>query len=88
MPADQHSCPKCNAVMEPGLIVDVAGKGPLFESVVEPSWVALSQHEVERSTWPSGYIKNLAGRDRRAVVTYRCVSCDYLELYAGQPIQA
>lgn len=82
----KHICPKCNAAMEPGLVLDVAAKNPIQESVVEPHWVACSEGEVEKTAWPAGYIQNLGGRDRRPVITYRCVGCGFLESFAGPGI--
>ena len=87
MSTTNRVCPKCKTQMEPGLIVDVADKRPIQESVVEPNWVAFAEGEAEKTTWPPGYIKNLDGRDRRAVITYRCVGCNYLESYAGPAAQ-
>ena len=79
----KRTCPKCSAEMVVGLIVDLADKAPLGEWAVEPTWIDTAEIKIERTTWPSGYIKNLAGRDRRPVVTYRCGECNLLESYAG-----
>jgi hypothetical protein len=62
--------------MESGFVIDKTGKefasGPEWaEGVPEPSfWMGLKMG------------LNLAGRERHAVVTYRCSACGYLESYA------
>jgi hypothetical protein len=66
-------CPKCHIEMETGFVVD---KGIPGGSVSAPEW---ADGEPTRSFW-SGL--SLQGRDRHAVVTYRCPNCAFLESYA------
>ena len=67
-------CPKCNAVMEEGFIMDLVYGNAKTVS----QWV---EGEPERSFW-TGLKTN--DRDKFQVATYRCIRCGYLESYALQ----
>jgi hypothetical protein len=58
--------------MESGFVIDKVGNS--FASA--PEW---AEGVPERSFWTG---LNVAGRERHAVVTYRCSACGYLESYA------
>jgi hypothetical protein len=58
--------------MTPGFVIDKVGNA--FASA--PEW---AEGAPERSFWTG---LNVAGRERHAVVTYRCSACGYLESYA------
>jgi hypothetical protein len=64
-------CPKCNAAMEAGFILEEA------EGMGADLWV---EGAPEPSHW-SG-IKNWSARKKFQVTTYRCSGCGYLESYA------
>jgi hypothetical protein len=59
--------------MESGFVIDKIGNA----SASAPEW---AEGGPERSFWTG---LNLAGRERHAVVTYRCSACGYLESYAS-----
>ena len=65
-------CPKCNAEMDEGFILD---KGHYNAQMVS-QWV---EGAPERSIWTGIKTK---GRDKFQVTTYRCSGCGYLESYA------
>ena len=70
------TCPKCSSGMEPGFVIDRTGKE--FSSA--PEW---AEGAPEQSFWLGMKMGlKLAGRERHAVVTYRCSACGYLESYA------
>jgi hypothetical protein len=58
--------------MESGFVVDKAGQSAAFA----PEW---AEGVPQRSFWTG---LKLAGRERLAVVTYRCSTCGYLVSYA------
>ena len=60
--------------MESGFVIDRVGHD--VTSAVAPEW---AEGVPKRSFWRG---LNLAGRERHAVVTYRCPACGYLESYA------
>ena len=57
--------------MEAGFIVDHA-----YAGVAPPEW---AEGKVEKSEWTG---VKILGKDRRAVQTYRCTKCGFLEAYA------
>jgi hypothetical protein len=59
--------------MEPGFVID---KGMRGGSVSAPEW---AEGTPERSFWTG---LKLGGRERHAVVTFRCPECGFLESYA------
>jgi predicted RNA-binding Zn-ribbon protein involved in translation (DUF1610 family) len=59
--------------MEAGFVIDKDGSAGSFSA---PEW---AEGVPERSFWTG---LNLKGRERHAVVTYRCPACGYLESYA------
>jgi len=60
--------------MESGFVIDKVGNDPA--NAYAPEW---AEGVPKRSFWRG---LNLAGRERHAVVTYRCSACGYLESYA------
>jgi hypothetical protein len=58
--------------MEPGFVIDQVG----HNSSSAPEW---AEGVPERSFWAG---LKLTGRERHAIVTYRCSACGYLEAYA------
>ena len=60
--------------MESGFVIDKIGHD--VSSAFAPEW---AEGVPERSFWTG---LNVAGRERHAVVTYRCSACGYLESYA------
>lgn len=72
MPNESIVCPKCNALMEAGFIVD---RGHYSAEDVS-YWV---EGAPERSFWTGLKTK---GREKFQVTTYRCAGCGYLESYA------
>jgi hypothetical protein len=60
--------------MESGFVIDKIGHDK--NSTSAPEW---AEGAPERAFWMG---LNLAGRERHAVVTYRCSACGYLESYA------
>ena len=60
--------------MESGFVIDRVGHD--VTSAFAPEW---TEGVPKRSFWTG---LNLAGRERHAVVTYRCSACGYLESYA------
>lgn len=66
-------CPKCNAAMEEGFILESEG----LPYRVASRWV---EGAPEFGVW-SG-IKNWHDRKKYQVATYRCAGCGYLESYA------
>jgi hypothetical protein len=64
-------CPKCGSEMEQGFLVDHN-----YGTAEQPSWV---EGPVERSFWTGVKTR---GKERRHVVTHRCVGCGFLESYA------
>ena len=72
MPDQELSCPRCKGAMEHGFIPDTG-----FESAPGTQrWVA---GEPEHRFFTGLKLK---GRTVRAVRTYRCTRCGYLESYA------
>jgi len=59
--------------MEPGFVID---KGQPYGSVSAPEW---AEGAPEPSFWTGLKLK---GRERHAVVTFRCPRCGFLESYA------
>lgn len=66
-----HTCPKCSASMENGLILDQT-----YGGMAQPAWI---EGEPKVSFWTGLQVR---GRDRYTIVTYRCARCGYLESYA------
>ena len=66
------TCPKCSSVMDSGFVIDKVGK----EFAEAPEW---AEGVPERAFWIG---LKLAGRERHAIVTYRCSACGYLESFA------
>ncbi len=64
-------CPKCRKEMERGFLLDQA-----YGTAKASDWI---KGPVERSFWTGVKTR---GKERRSVVTYRCVGCGYLESYA------
>lgn len=58
--------------MESGFVIDKK----IGQESAAPEW---AEGVPERSFWTG---LKLAGRERHAVVTYRCSACGYLESYA------
>jgi hypothetical protein len=67
-------CPKCEATMERGFVLDLA-----HGAFVQSSWI---EGEPERSRWTGLKLK---GHNRIPVTTFRCPRCGYLESYATSP---
>ena len=65
-------CPKCNAAMEEGFILDLGH----FDAGTVSQWV---EGAPERSIWTGIKTKD---REKFQVTTYRCADCGYLESYA------
>jgi hypothetical protein len=59
--------------MESGFVIDKTGSS----LASAPEW---AEGAPERSFWTG---LKVAGRERHAVVTYRCTACGYLESYAS-----
>jgi predicted RNA-binding Zn-ribbon protein involved in translation (DUF1610 family) len=64
-------CPKCGSEMEKGFLVDRS-----YGTTEQPEWI---EGPIERSFWTGVKTR---GKERRQVVTNRCVSCGYLESFA------
>lgn len=64
-------CPKCKGRMEEGFLLDNTHGG-----YAASRWV---KGAPEKSFWTGIKIRN---KEQRAVSTFRCASCGYLELYA------
>jgi hypothetical protein len=60
--------------MEAGFVADYG-----YGEVKQSTWV---DGEPVRSFWTG---LKMRGRDKHAVVTYRCPACGYLESYADEP---
>ena len=58
--------------MDSGFVIDKVGK----EFAEAPEW---AEGVPERAFWIG---LKLSGRERHAIVTYRCAACGYLESYA------
>ena len=71
MTADAPACPKCDAVMEPGFVLDQT-----YGAMTQSAWI---EGPPERSFWTGLKVK---GRDRLPVTTFRCPECGFLESYA------
>src|SRR3954464_11290084 len=71
-PMQPPTCPKCSSVMESGFVIDKIGNADFSA----PQW---AEGVPGGALWTG---LNLAGRERHAVVTYRCSACGYLESYA------
>lgn len=65
------TCPRCNGDLEPGHMIDHTYGGSL-----QPQW---QPGEPARSFWMGVKVKR---KELLPVVTYRCVECGYLEMYA------
>lgn len=63
-------CPKCNASMDEGFVVDHSYGGSLVSK-----W---SDGPPEESVWTGLKVK-----DPKPITTYRCTECGYLESYAN-----
>lgn len=72
MPADLSECPRCRGKMEAGIIVDNGSSGVTYQQ----QWM---EGVAETSIWTGLKTK---GHLCHKVVTFRCVSCGYLESYA------
>jgi len=70
---DERVCPKCSNAMEPGFVLDQT-----YGANTQSSWI---EGAPERSIWTGIKLK---GRERHAVITFRCATCGYLESYAAQ----
>lgn len=77
MSPEQHQCPKCSSQMKAGFLLDVWAMTILGEFGKQQEWV---EGQLEISPWTQSL--NLAGRQRRKIVTYCCGGCGYLESYA------
>ena len=64
-------CPKCKGQMEEGFMLDNTHGGYLASR-----WI---KGAPEKSIWTGIKLKN---KEQRAVSTFRCASCGYLEFYA------
>jgi predicted nucleic-acid-binding Zn-ribbon protein len=73
--ADTLKCPKCEGEMEEGMTVEYKSPGGFDVNINLP----------KKETWgkglKSGFWMNSV-EEERAVVTYRCKECGYLESYA------
>jgi len=69
--------------MAVGVILDVAAKTPINESVVAPHWIAIEERDLRTTAWPPGYLADVDHRPKHRVVTYRCDGCGLLESYAA-----
>ncbi|MBL8228210.1 MAG: hypothetical protein JNL98_07025 [Bryobacterales bacterium] len=69
------TCIKCGASMEQGFVMDKDDHG----SIRQARWL---QGKFESSIWTGA---KTAGRDCYAVVSYRCLKCGFLEMYAKEP---
>jgi hypothetical protein len=72
MPNESIVCPKCNAAMQEGFILEKMEGGPPGAD----QWV---EGVPEHSFWGNLKTKN---RKKYQVTTYRCPRCGYLESYA------
>ena len=73
-------CPKCNAEMEEGFILDKGDSGALQSRWVEGEPEKTSLFGV-KTTW---FGVNTSGKEILQVTTYRCTGCGFLESYASQ----
>ena len=74
MAAKTLICPKCDQEMEDGFLMDL-GHGDMGHV---GSWVK------GKPEYGWFYMK-LFAKDRRAIKSYRCINCGYLENYAVEP---
>ncbi|MGH9766957.1 MAG: PF20097 family protein [Blastocatellia bacterium] len=72
MTNESTGCPKCNAAMEAGFILDLGH----YNAKTVSQWV---EGAPERSIWTGIKTKD---REKFQVTTYRCAGCGYLESYA------
>ncbi len=77
-----RKCIGCGSELEAGLVIDKTYTGPV-ETVFQQTWVAIFSEEVKTSAWRQGALKNLKGRRRRDVVSFRCSKCGLLHSHAG-----
>ena len=75
---EQRLCPKCNAMMEGGFLLNRLGWGPTRVAGEQQEWV---EGEAGPKSFWTGSVP-LRGKVRRKVLAYRCHTCGYLELYA------
>jgi hypothetical protein len=73
MPEDNRTCPKCNAAMKQGFILDDTFWGPMPTYWVE----GVPQ---TRLLW--GGVK-VRGRRKMQIAAFRCTGCGALDLYAN-----
>jgi len=78
MSQEQHNCPKCGSEMRAGFLLDVWAMTIIGEFGKQLEWV---EGQLELAPWTNSL--NLAGKQRRAVVTYCCAGCGFLESYAA-----
>jgi Domain of unknown function (DUF6487) len=76
MPNESIVCPKCNAAMEEGFILDSREYRSLTTVI---QWIE-GAPEYDHSFWNGGF--KVSGRRKFQVTTYRCADCGYLESYA------
>ncbi len=69
-------CPKCNAAMERGFVVDHTDRSTGYAA---PEW---AEGAPELSFWTGVKMGN---KERHPVETFRCQRCGYLESYARSP---
>jgi len=69
-------CPKCNAAMERGFVVDHTHSAYTYAA---PEW---AEGKMEPSLWTGVKMGN---KERHPVETFRCQRCGYLESYARSP---
>ncbi len=94
MSQDIHTCPKCEAKMEEGFILDrsIEATRPSYWTEgrwepPEPPTTATPERFVERTRKRLSQIKSQLTksrlRDHIPVVSFRCTRCGYLESYAS-----
>jgi hypothetical protein len=76
MEGASKTCSKCSGKMEEGFSLERAHGG-----FVALRWL---QGRPEPSFWQGTKTK---GKDCRAIVTYRCTRCGYLESYANEVVE-
>ena len=73
MDDNKSTCPKCSSEMETGFIAEFT----LFGGRLQNNWV---EGVTEKSSLSCVKVK---GKKSYDVISYRCVSCGYLESYAN-----
>ena len=76
MSENNYICPKCKSEMLEGFTLEIGA----YDSNSQETWI---EGKPEYEFW-SGL--KTSGRERYAIISFRCVTCGFLEQYANQTI--